>query len=185
MLVFQLMMSAMYAICKVKNVDLRFKTIVTAYKELPNTNQEVWTMVFYIVDCLKWKMKWNCSWHCCSFCLFSIIQTFKRVLIRDGQYDSIIVFYNQVFMQKLKTNILQYASTRVMWFKASCVIVYCSVPYWTEWKWTPCSWMHLLLLTVVSLFFPSLLLCLLFPAAHTCIPAPPSECLVGMSTFPL
>uniref|UniRef100_W5U704 Retinoblastoma-associated protein n=1 Tax=Ictalurus punctatus TaxID=7998 RepID=W5U704_ICTPU len=74
----QLMMSAMYAICKVKNVDLRFKTIVTAYKELPNTNQE----------------------------------TFKRVLIRDGQYDSIIVFYNLVFMQKLKTNILQYASSR-------------------------------------------------------------------------
>ncbi|XP_026989918.2 retinoblastoma-associated protein [Tachysurus fulvidraco] len=74
----QLMMSAMYAICKVKNVDLRFKTIVTAYKALSNTNQE----------------------------------TFKRVLIRDGQYDSIIVFYNQVFMQKLKTNILQYASTR-------------------------------------------------------------------------
>ncbi len=34
-------MSAMYAICKVKNVDLRFKTIVTAYKEMPNTNQEV------------------------------------------------------------------------------------------------------------------------------------------------
>lgn len=38
---FQIMMSAMYAICKVKNVDLRFKTIVTAYKNLPNTNQEV------------------------------------------------------------------------------------------------------------------------------------------------
>uniref|UniRef100_A0A8C7UFF8 Retinoblastoma 1 n=1 Tax=Oncorhynchus mykiss TaxID=8022 RepID=A0A8C7UFF8_ONCMY len=37
----QLMMSAMYAICKVKNVDLRFKTIVTAYKNMPNTNQEV------------------------------------------------------------------------------------------------------------------------------------------------
>ncbi|XP_072518823.1 retinoblastoma-associated protein [Salminus brasiliensis] len=74
----QLMMSAMYAICKVKNVDLRFKTIVTAYKELPNTNQE----------------------------------TFKRVLIREGQYDSIIVFYNLVFMQKLKTNILQYSSPR-------------------------------------------------------------------------
>ncbi|XP_062867590.1 retinoblastoma-associated protein isoform X1 [Trichomycterus rosablanca] len=74
----QLMMSAMYAICKVKNVDLRFKSIVTAYKELPNTNQE----------------------------------TFKSVLIREGQYDSIIAFYNQVFMQKLKTNILQYASPR-------------------------------------------------------------------------
>ncbi|TRZ03282.1 hypothetical protein DNTS_006714 [Danionella cerebrum] len=74
----QLIMSAMYAICKVKNVDLRFKTIVTAYKELPNTNQE----------------------------------TFKRVLIREGQFDSIIVFYNLVFMQRLKTNILQYSSPR-------------------------------------------------------------------------
>ncbi|KAM8898409.1 retinoblastoma-associated protein isoform 2-T2 [Spinachia spinachia] len=74
----QLMMSAMYAICKVKSVDLRFKTIVTAYKNMANTNQE----------------------------------TFKHVLIAEGHYDSIIVFYNQVFMQKLKTNILQYASTR-------------------------------------------------------------------------
>ncbi|XP_030637557.1 retinoblastoma-associated protein [Chanos chanos] len=74
----QLMMSAMYAICKVKNVDLRFKTIVTAYKDLPNTSQE----------------------------------TFKRVLIREGQYDSIIVFYNLVFIQKLKTIILQYSSPR-------------------------------------------------------------------------
>nr|XP_014352427.1 PREDICTED: retinoblastoma-associated protein-like [Latimeria chalumnae] len=74
----QIMMCSMYGICKVKNIDLRFKTIVSAYKELPNTNQE----------------------------------TFKHVLIRDGQYDSIIVFYNLVFMQKLKTNILQYASQR-------------------------------------------------------------------------
>ncbi|XP_028277176.1 retinoblastoma-associated protein [Parambassis ranga] len=74
----QLMMSAMYAICKVKSVDLRFKTIVTAYKNMPNTNQE----------------------------------TFKHVLITDSHYDSIIIFYNQVFMQRLKTNILQYASTR-------------------------------------------------------------------------
>ncbi|KAM6911728.1 retinoblastoma-associated protein isoform 2-T2 [Lycodopsis pacificus] len=75
----QLMMSAMYAICKVKSVDLRFKTIVTAYKNMPNTNQE----------------------------------TFKHVLITEGKYDSIIIFYNVVFMQKLKTNILQYASTRI------------------------------------------------------------------------
>lgn len=74
----QLMLSAMYAIAKVKSVDLRFKTIVTAYKNMPNTKQE----------------------------------TFKHVLISEGIYDSIIVFYNQVFMQKLKTNILQYASTR-------------------------------------------------------------------------
>ncbi|XP_032535227.1 retinoblastoma-associated protein [Chiroxiphia lanceolata] len=74
----QIMMCSMYGICKVKNIDLRFKIIVSAYKELCNTNQE----------------------------------TFKRVLIREEQYDSIIVFYNLVFMQKLKTNILQYASNR-------------------------------------------------------------------------
>lgn len=74
----QLMMSAMYAIAKVKSVDLRFKTIVTAYKNMPNTKQE----------------------------------TFKHVLITEGNYDSIIIFYNQVFMQKLKTNILQFASPR-------------------------------------------------------------------------
>ncbi|XP_018418739.1 PREDICTED: retinoblastoma-associated protein [Nanorana parkeri] len=74
----QIMMCSMYGICKAKNFDLRFKTIVTAYKQLTNTNQE----------------------------------TFKHVLIREGQHDSIIVFYNLVFMQKLKTNILQYASTR-------------------------------------------------------------------------
>ncbi|KAJ7344451.1 hypothetical protein JRQ81_000401 [Phrynocephalus forsythii] len=74
----QIMMCAMYGICKVKNIDLRFKTIVTAYKELTSANQE----------------------------------TFKCVLIREGQYDSIIVFYNLVFMQRLKSNILQYASNR-------------------------------------------------------------------------
>uniref|UniRef100_A0A8C5QSA3 RB transcriptional corepressor 1 n=1 Tax=Leptobrachium leishanense TaxID=445787 RepID=A0A8C5QSA3_9ANUR len=39
-------------------------------------------------------------------------QTFKHVLIRERQHDSIIVFYNLVFMQKLKSNILQYASNR-------------------------------------------------------------------------
>nr|DBA32982.1 TPA: hypothetical protein GDO54_000720 [Pyxicephalus adspersus] len=74
----QIMMCSMYGICKAKNIDLRFKTIVTAYKQLTNTNQE----------------------------------TFKHVLIREGKHDSIIVFYNLVFMQKLKSNILQYASTR-------------------------------------------------------------------------
>ncbi|XP_038617485.1 retinoblastoma-associated protein [Tachyglossus aculeatus] len=74
----QIMMCSMYGICKVKNIDLKFKMIVTAYKDLTHAIQE----------------------------------TFKRVLIRERQYDSIIVFYNLVFMQKLKTNILQYASTR-------------------------------------------------------------------------
>ncbi|XP_030618311.1 retinoblastoma-associated protein [Delphinapterus leucas] len=74
----QIMMCSMYGICKVKNIDLKFKIIVTAYKDLPHAVQE----------------------------------TFKHVLIREEEYDSIIVFYNSVFMQRLKTNILQYASTR-------------------------------------------------------------------------
>lgn len=87
-----------------------------------------------------------------TFCLFSINQTFKRVLIRDGQYDSIIVFYNLVFMQKLKTNILQYASSRVMRFAASCQIVYSDVPCWTELILAKWSWMQFLFLMVVSVF---------------------------------
>uniref|UniRef100_UPI0039FDE1C4 Retinoblastoma-associated protein n=1 Tax=Homo sapiens TaxID=9606 RepID=UPI0039FDE1C4 len=74
----QIMMCSMYGICKVKNIDLKFKIIVTAYKDLPHAVQE----------------------------------TFKRVLIKEEEYDYIIVFYNSVFMQRLKTNILQYASTR-------------------------------------------------------------------------
>lgn len=41
------MMCSMYGICKVKNIDLRFKTIVTAYKELTNANQEVWETFQY------------------------------------------------------------------------------------------------------------------------------------------
>lgn len=45
------MMSAMYAICKVKSVDLRFKTIVTAYKNMPNTNQEVTPFVKSVFFC--------------------------------------------------------------------------------------------------------------------------------------
>lgn len=47
------MMCSMYGICKVKNVDLRFKIIVSAYKELPNTNQEVWkffNMIYNMIN---------------------------------------------------------------------------------------------------------------------------------------
>lgn len=54
------------------------------------------------------------------FISLSFLQTFKHVLIREGQYDSIIVFYNLVFMQKLKTNILQYASPRVRQSASPC-----------------------------------------------------------------
>nr|KAF6428341.1 RB transcriptional corepressor 1 [Rousettus aegyptiacus] len=37
----QIMMCSMYGICKVKNIDLKFKIIVTAYKDLPHAVQEV------------------------------------------------------------------------------------------------------------------------------------------------
>lgn len=108
--------------------------------------------VFILWIFFSWRQNEIAHNICFSFCLFSIIQTFKRVLIRDGQYDSIIVFYNLVFMQKLKTNILQYASPRVMCFNASCLIMCCDAPYWTEWILTPCGWMQFLLLIVMSLF---------------------------------
>ncbi|CAN0381836.1 unnamed protein product [Lampetra fluviatilis] len=72
----QIMMCSIYAICKVHNIDLKFKTIVTAYKGMAHAQQ----------------------------------LTFKHVLIRENQYDSIIVFYNLVFMQRLKANILQFVS---------------------------------------------------------------------------
>lgn len=104
------MMSAMYAICKVKGVDLRFKTIVTAYKNMPNTNQEV--MCFIFNQPLE-KITVYGLIHMTIIASCCVLQTFKHVLITEGHYDSIICFYNQVFMQKLKTNILQYASNRV------------------------------------------------------------------------
>lgn len=53
------MMSAMYAIAKVKSVDLRFKTIVTAYKTMPNTKQEVMQCsrnIFYCLGLLLLKL---------------------------------------------------------------------------------------------------------------------------------
>lgn len=45
------MMCAMYAICKVKIVDLRFKTIVTAYKNMPNTSQDVMAFILLLMKC--------------------------------------------------------------------------------------------------------------------------------------
>lgn len=99
------MMCAMYAICKVKIVDLRFKSIVTAYKNMPNTSQDVMAFTLWLLKCVV-EFCWI------DFCV-STLQTFKHVLTTEGNYDSIIGFYNLVFMQKLKTNILQYASTRV------------------------------------------------------------------------
>jgi len=40
-------------------------------------------------------------------------QVFKSVLITNGEFDSIIAFYNRIFMQSLKTFVMQFASSRV------------------------------------------------------------------------
>lgn len=109
----------MYAICKVKSVDLRFKTIVTAYKNMPNTSQEVTPFNVYnsiTLEAVLFLLQSHIVLIYFELCIplsHCMLQTFKHVLITEGHYDSIIVFYNQVFMQRLKTNILQYASTRV------------------------------------------------------------------------
>lgn len=39
----------MYGICKVKNIDLKFKIIVTAYKDLTHAVQEVGNIVRFFL----------------------------------------------------------------------------------------------------------------------------------------
>ena len=42
-----------------------------------------------------------------------LYQVYKSVLMTNGEYDSIIAFYNRIFMQSLKTFIVQFATSRV------------------------------------------------------------------------
>lgn len=46
-------------------------------------------------------------------------QVFKRVLVSGTERDSIIAFYNKVFMQSLKAYILQYSSSKV----SRCIVI--------------------------------------------------------------
>jgi len=39
---------------------------------------------------------------------------YKSVLMTSGEYDSIIAFYNRLFMQSLKTFVMQFANNRVV-----------------------------------------------------------------------
>lgn len=45
-------------------------------------------------------------WHYIDF------QVYRRALIEGCEYDSIIAFYNRVFMHNMKNFILQFAPTR-------------------------------------------------------------------------
>ncbi|RUS85183.1 hypothetical protein EGW08_007087, partial [Elysia chlorotica] len=71
----QMIMCCIYAMCKVTEQNILFKTIVTLYREFPGAKQE----------------------------------TCKAVYISEGQYESVITFYNNIFMVNLKPYILQFA----------------------------------------------------------------------------
>jgi len=38
---FQIIMCCIYAVCKVVDHEIKFKTIVSVYRQLPNTSQQV------------------------------------------------------------------------------------------------------------------------------------------------
>ncbi|XP_025079135.1 retinoblastoma-associated protein-like isoform X2 [Pomacea canaliculata] len=74
----QILMCSLYGVCKVADKEVRFKTIVQEYKNLPHAREEV----------------------------------FRRVSMDGGRFDSIIIFYNQIFMFSMKSIILQFANSR-------------------------------------------------------------------------
>ncbi|XP_022095249.1 retinoblastoma-associated protein-like [Acanthaster planci] len=70
----QIIMSCIYAICKVTDSELKFKDIVNAYRTLPHAEAT----------------------------------TYRNVVIDGTREDSIIMFYNKVFMPAMKAYILQF-----------------------------------------------------------------------------
>ncbi|XP_056005611.1 retinoblastoma-associated protein-like isoform X2 [Ostrea edulis] len=74
----QLMLCSVYAICKVAEKEIKFKTIIRTYSELPDASPNV----------------------------------YRHALIKGCEYDSIIGFYNQVFMHNMKNYILQFGPTK-------------------------------------------------------------------------
>ncbi|KAK7090054.1 retinoblastoma-associated protein-like isoform X2 [Littorina saxatilis] len=73
----QILMCSVYGVCKVVEKDIRFKTIVQEYRNLPTAQPEV----------------------------------FRSVYMTESRYDSIINFYNQIFMVSMKSVILQFSSS--------------------------------------------------------------------------
>ncbi|XP_064615669.1 retinoblastoma-associated protein-like [Liolophura sinensis] len=74
----QIMMCSVYAMCKVQEKEIKFKTIVNMYKNLPHASQEV----------------------------------YKAAFISNSVHDTIIVFYNRIFMVALKSYILQFSGNK-------------------------------------------------------------------------
>lgn len=76
----QIMLCSLYGICKVMEQEIKFKTIVQTYKDLPHSQQHV----------------------------------YKSALIEGDRSDSIIGFYNKVFMHNMKSFILQFVSRQTV-----------------------------------------------------------------------
>ncbi|OWF52346.1 retinoblastoma-associated protein-like isoform X2 [Mizuhopecten yessoensis] len=76
----QIMLCSLYGICKVMEQEIKFKSIVQTYKDLPHSEQHV----------------------------------YKCALIEGDKSDSIIGFYNKVFMHNMKTFILQFVSRQAV-----------------------------------------------------------------------
>ena len=78
---------------------------VTGSAQGDNTPLIQATHVLKNTVCCTRTTKYWLSW-CC--------QVYKSVLMTNGEYDSIIAFYNRIFMQSLKTFIMQFANSRVL-----------------------------------------------------------------------
>ncbi|XP_033760433.1 retinoblastoma-associated protein-like [Pecten maximus] len=76
----QIMLCSLYGICKVVEQEIKFKSIVQTYKDLPHSQQHV----------------------------------YKSALIEGDKSDSIIGFYNKVFMYNMKSFILQFVSRQAV-----------------------------------------------------------------------
>lgn len=74
----QFILCSIYGICKVAEQEIRFKSIVQEYKNLPHAKQEI----------------------------------FREVYIDPNRSDSIISFYNSVFIQHIKMYLLQFSPNK-------------------------------------------------------------------------
>lgn len=77
----QIMMCCLFGICRVVRQDIKFKDIMTVYKELLHSQPE--------------------SSH-----------VFKVILLQNGDTDSIVGFYNKVFLPIMKNYLLQFNPAR-------------------------------------------------------------------------
>lgn len=98
-------MCAVYGVCKVTGKEIKFRTIVEMYMNLPLSTQKVCPhfSLVHMVCLLRHYVS--------GYSPFCSEQVYKRVLIHQNEFNSIINFYNQVFMQQMKSDILQVAAS--------------------------------------------------------------------------